>query len=136
MPEYGIVPSMKNKTTKIRFVVEIHPCDWIQSIISHLFLFGGLFRLLCRGFLRRHVIFTPFPVRNQDSFYEKMKPNERSFNLVWKIRRERMPPAVPLQGLQEKNYFFLVAFFLVAFFLAFFLAAIICPPPFGIPRYD
>jgi hypothetical protein len=36
------------------------------SFIDHeypsitLFLFGGLFRLLCRGLLRRHVFFTPF----------------------------------------------------------------------------
>jgi len=45
-----------------------------------------------------------------------------------------MPPAGPTLGTPYKHYFFLVAFFLVAFFLAFFLAAIICPPPFGIPR--
>jgi hypothetical protein len=41
-----------------------------------------------------------------------------------------------MEGTHDKNYFFLVAFFLVAFFFAFFLAAIIYPPPFGIPRID
>ena len=47
------------------------------------------------------------------------------------------PPAGPtLRSAMYENYFFLVAFFLVAFFFAFFLAAIICPPPFGIPRSD
>jgi hypothetical protein len=43
-------------------------------------------------------------------------------------------PGGPASGTSIKSYFFLVAFFLVAFFLAFFLAAISCPPPFGIPH--
>lgn len=50
----------KNKTTKTCFVVEIHFCNGLKTIYITLFLLGGLFRLLCRGLLRRHVVFTPF----------------------------------------------------------------------------
>jgi hypothetical protein len=46
-------------------VARVHfECAFI--VIHPLFLFGGLFCLLCRGFLRRHVYITPFPLRLQD----------------------------------------------------------------------
>jgi len=51
--------SWKNKTTKTFFVAELHSLHHEYPSIT-LFLFGGLFRLLCRGLLRRHVFFTPF----------------------------------------------------------------------------
>jgi hypothetical protein len=62
--------SRKNKTTKTGFVVKLHifiPDVLSSFIVMHpLFLLGGLFCLLCRGFLRRHEYITPFLLRIRD----------------------------------------------------------------------
>lgn len=125
----------KNKTTKTRFVVEIHFKNGLKTIELHVISFLWFFSPSLPELSSSPWIIHPL------SSVESMILNEYDivepvYGRSWQNTPGAFtPPAVPLQGLQYKNYFFLVAFFLVAFFFAaFFLAAIICPPPFGIPR--
>jgi hypothetical protein len=100
-----------------------------------LFLLGGLFRLLCRGLFRRHGFSPPF-IRMKSIKIERHETGPTGSMVAFgKIRRGHECPRQSHSRDFKKSYFFLVAFFLVAFFFAFFLAAIICPPPFGIPRF-
>jgi hypothetical protein len=105
-----------------------------------LFLFCGLLRLLGRGFLRRHYTSPPSIIGFGIAWQIVNRASMQTTFIAGQVNTPGDPLAprrAPLCGARRiKNYFFLVAFFLVAFFFAFFLAAIICPPPFGIPHLD